>query len=278
MTTPTTWRLVIEYDGREFSGFQRQNGPRTVQQELEEALSRFFGGERIIVHGSGRTDAGVHALAQVVSFRAETQRDPRRVRLALNTLLSHDLSCIEAAHAPYAFHARMSARGKTYRYAVLARPDRSAFHRGRAWYVRQPVDWAAVEAGLALLVGTHEFSAFRGSGCTMQRTTRPLWRADHRVQDDLDLLEFEGPGFMRYQVRIMVGTVVDLGLGRRTLDQVRLALETGQRAYAGRTAPPDGLFLVRVHYPPEALLTGEPALSESEAVEHASSEHASFEK
>jgi tRNA pseudouridine38-40 synthase len=249
----TTWRLVIEYDGRAFSGFQRQAGPRTVQETLEDALKRFFGGERIIVHGSGRTDAGVHALGQVVSFRAQTPRDPVKLRLALNGMLPPDLACIEAAVAPHRFHARMSARGKTYRYVVLARPDRSPFHVGRGWYVRLPVDWERVRATLELLRGTHDFTAFRASSCNNPRTVRTIERAEHLVRGAEHHLEFEGGGFLRYQVRIMVGTAIEVGLGRRSLDQVRAALTTGQRSLAGRTAPPDGLYLVEVRYPADAV-------------------------
>lgn len=249
----TTWRLVIEYDGRAFSGFQRQAGPRTVQETLEEALARFFGGERIIVHGSGRTDAGVHALGQVVSFRADTPRDANKLRLALNTMLPPDVGCILAEVAPERFHARMSARGKKYRYVVLARPDRSPFHAGRAWYVRHAIDWERVEAALAVLRGTHDFTAFRAASCNNPRTIRTIERAEHLAHGDEHLLEFEGGGFLRYQVRIMVGTVIEVGLGRMPLDAVREALATGRRELAGRTAPPDGLYLVEVRYPAAAL-------------------------
>lgn len=251
--TRTTWRLVIEYDGRAFSGFQRQAGPRTVQETLEDALTRFFGGERIIVHGSGRTDAGVHALGQVVSFRANTHRDAVKVRLALNTLLPPDVACIEAAVAPDRFHARMSARGKTYRYVVLARPDRSPFHTGRAWYMRQAVDWEQVRATLDLLRGRHDFKGFRASSCNNPKTVRTIDRAEHLARGAEHHLEFEGGGFLRYQVRIMVGTAIEVGQGRRSLADVREALTTGQRSLAGRTAPPDGLYLVEVRYPEEAV-------------------------
>jgi tRNA pseudouridine38-40 synthase len=249
----TIWRMVVEYDGRAFSGFQRQAGDRTVQETLEVALSRFFGGERIIVHGSGRTDAGVHALGQVISFRAEAPRDPERLRLGMNTMLPPDLACIEAAVAPPRFHARLSAVGKHYRYVILARPDRSPFHVGRAWYVRKPVDWALADQALAILRGTHDFSAFRAAACTMPRTVRTVSRAERTAHGSEHHLDFEGPGFLRYMVRILVGTAIDVGLGKRTLDQVRAALETGRRDLAGRTAPPDGLYLVSVRYPPEAL-------------------------
>lgn len=261
---PTTWRLTIQYDGRRFSGFQRQAGDRTVQETLEDALSKLFGGERIVVHGSGRTDAGVHALGQVVSFRAEATRDPERVRLGLNTMLPPDLSVVEAAIAHEKFHARLTARGKFYRYVVLARPDRSPFHVGRAWYIRYPIDWEKVDATLALVRGTHDFTAFRAAACTMPRTVRTVSRAERIVHGDEVHLEFEGPGFLRYMVRILVGTAIDVGLGKRTLADVEAALATGKRDLAGRTAPPDGLYLVRVFYPPEALFPAVPGRVDDE--------------
>lgn len=247
----TTWRLTIEYDGRKFSGWQRQAGDRTVQEAVETALSKIFAVERVVTHASGRTDAGVHALGQVVSFRAEAPRDPTKLRLALNTLLPDDVACVEARVAPDWFHARLWAVGKLYRYVVLARPDRSPFWAGRAWYVRKPVDWDAVDATLELLKGTHDFRGFRAAACTMPRTLRTVSRAERiALPGGLHHLEFEGPGFLRYQVRILTGTALDVGLGRRTLDDVRAALETGARDRAGRTAPPDGLYLVEVRYPP----------------------------
>lgn len=244
-----TWRLTLEYDGRAFSGFQRQLGARTVQQVVEETLQQVLGGERVVIHGSGRTDAGVHAYGQVVSFRTETTRTADQIRLALNTLLPPDVSVVASAQAPDGFHARMTALGKTYRYVILARPDRSPFWAGRAWYVRKPVDWEKVDQTLALYQGTHDFSAFRAAACTMPRTVRTIRSVSREQRGAEHHLEFEGPGFLRYQVRILVGTAIDVGLGKRSLDQVRLALHGGPRDLAGRTAPPDGLYLVSVRYP-----------------------------
>lgn len=244
------WRLTVEYDGRAFCGWQRQAGDRTVQETLEVALSKLFGGERIVLHGSGRTDSGVHALGQVASFRAERAREPERVRWGLNTLLPPDVSVIEAQPAPDGFHARFSARGKTYRYLVLDRPDRSPFWAGRAWHTRTPLDWSAVEVGLAHFVGKHDFRAFRGPNCERRNPVRTIESADHRVlPDGLHAIEFRGPGFLRYQVRIMVGTLIEVGLGKRDPAQISAALLSGRRADAGRTAFPEGLYLVEVRYP-----------------------------
>lgn len=245
----STWRLTVEYDGRAFSGFQRQLGARTVQQELEETLARVLGGERVIIHGSGRTDAGVHALGQVVSFKADTTRSADQIRLAMNTLLPPDLAVVAASPAPDGFHARMTALGKTYRYLVLARPDRSPFYVGRAWYLRKPVDWARVDEVLAMYRGVHDFSAFRAAACTMPRTVRNIRRAERTTEGPIQAIEFEGPGFLRYQVRILVGTAIEVGMGKRTIEQVEDALRGGPRELAGRTAPPDGLYLVAVRYP-----------------------------
>lgn len=252
----TTWRLTIEYDGRAFSGWQLQANATTVQQVVENALTRLFGTDRIITHASGRTDAGVHALGQVVSFRAELPRDPYKVRLALNNILPPEVACIEATPVPDSFHARASAIGKLYRYIVLARRDRSPFHVGRAWYVRQRIDWDAVDATIALFRGTHDFAGFRSASCSQPRTVRTIFRAERSAHGDEHHLEFEGNGFLRYQVRILVGSAIDVGLGRRPLGDVAAALESGDRNRAGRTAPPDGLYLVKVFYPAGQYETG----------------------
>ncbi|MBM4366683.1 MAG: tRNA pseudouridine(38-40) synthase TruA [Deltaproteobacteria bacterium] len=249
-----TWRLVIEYDGSAFSGWQRQPRDPSVQATLEAALGTLFGVPRVITHASGRTDAGVHALGQVVSFTAEKHRDPEHVRLGLNTLLPPEVSVIDAALAPAGFHARLSAVGKTYRYRVLHRRDRSPFHHRYAFQLRVACEWAAIEQGMGALVGTHDFSAFRGAGCTAKSPVRTIDWARHRQDADEHFLEFHGNGFLRYQVRRMVGTLIEVGTGKRAASSVAEVLSGRDPRAAGKTALPCGLYLVSVDYPAAALL------------------------
>lgn len=244
----TNWRLTLEYHGRRFSGWQRQPGARTVQQVVEEALATVFAEPGIVVHASGRTDAGVHALAQVASFRCATPREPDRVRLALNALLPDDVSCRGAEIAPPEFHARFSARGKTYRYLVLDRPDRSPFWRGRAYHTRRPMDWSAIQRTLPQLEGTHDFTSFHGHHVRERDPVRTIDAATHTVDGQLHALTFSGTGFLRFQVRIMVGTLLEIGLGRRPAESLPEVFAARDRRAAGRTAHPDGLYLVEVRY------------------------------
>ena len=245
-----TWKLVIEYDGAAFCGWQRQPGVETVQEALEGAVRRFFGGEVIHCQASGRTDSGVHALGQVVSFRASAERDPEKLRMAMNTMLPKSVSCVSAARAPEGFHARLSAIGKRYRYVIFARQDRSPFHWGRALYVRRPMDWAAVDRALPDFLGTHDCASFRGPGCEERNPVRTIREATRReVEPGLHWIEFEGPGFLRYQIRIMVGTLLEIAEGRRPADDIPRVRAARDRDLAGRTALPDGLYLVEVRYP-----------------------------
>lgn len=245
-----TYRLVIEYDGKAFAGFQTQPDQPSVQSTLEAALSHHFHTDRVIVHGSGRTDAGVHALGQVVSFTVDRERDPEKVRLGLNTELPPEIAVIDAAVVPDGFHARFSARGKTYRYRIVERRDRSPFFAGYALHLRRPLDWPAVERALPALVGTHDYSAFRGAGCTARSPIRTIDRAEHvAVGGGEHHLVFHGNGFLRYQVRRMVGTLVEIGEGRRPPEDLAAVLASRDRSRSGRTARPDGLYLVSVDYP-----------------------------
>ncbi|MFT4622920.1 MAG: tRNA pseudouridine38-40 synthase [Myxococcota bacterium] len=250
------WRLDLEYDGREFAGWQFQPGARTVQGVVEEALGRFLQ-HPVRVHAAGRTDAGVHAHQQVVRFDTERVRSPRSVVGALGALLPADVSCWAATPAAADFDPRRWPHRKLYRYRFLDRAARSSLRQGRVWHVKRVMNVDAMDAAAGFLVGTYDFSSFRAAGCSSVHPTRTVaaCRVD-RVADEVHL-EIEGTGFLRHMVRILAGTLNDVGTGRRPSTWLRDVVAARRRDAAGRTAPPGGLSLVSVRYEAAAVLTGE---------------------
>lgn len=247
-----TLKLTLEYDGAGFEGWQVQRGARprrTVQGVLVEALERLTG-ERVAVEGAGRTDAGVHALGQVASLVLERCTIPLDgVRDGLNALLPEDVVVRAVEAAADGFHARKDATAKRYRYLILGSPVRSALRRGRVWHRRGPLDREAMARGAAFLLGTHDFSAFRAAAGAARRPVRTVTTLT--VEDDPDGLvriEVEGNGFLMHMVRIIVGTLVEVGRGRIPPERVREILAGHDRRAAGPTAPAHGLYLVAVRY------------------------------
>jgi tRNA pseudouridine38-40 synthase len=245
-------RLVVEYDGTGLCGWQRQaNGP-TVQGHLEDALAKLLAHEVSVV-GASRTDAGVHASGQVASFRTERAIPLHGVRRGLNSLLPPAIAIAAADEAPDDFHPRFSATGKHYRYLLLTRADRSPRWRDRAWHRPGPLDRAAMRDAAAALIGEHDFAAFRAAGCTAIRTVR---RIEHIEIGDLPgereesivAIDVRGNAFLRNMVRIVAGTLVEVGKGRRPPGQVAEILASKDRTQAGITAPAHGLELVSVRY------------------------------
>lgn len=255
---PYTWRVVLEYDGARFSGWQHQAQGLCIQDCVEEALGRVFDAPVGRVVASGRTDAGVHALGQVCSFRTERERSARAVRDGLNAVLPPDIACLEAALAAPEFHAQRSAVGKLYRYRLLLGPTRSALRRARVWPVRWALGADAMQQAAEVLVGTHDFSSFRAAGCSALSPVRTLSKARVELTDDELHVELYGDGFLRHMVRNIVGSLVEVGRGRRDPAWFAEVLARADRRQAGPTAPPDGLYLVRVDYPAE-LLRAQPA-------------------
>ncbi len=242
-----TIRLLLEYDGTSYAGWQVQPGQDTVQGRLEAALETITG-EPVRVVGSGRTDAGVHALGQVAHFKTHSGMSPEEFLRALNSLLPRDIAVREASEAAEGFHARFSAKRKLYRYVVLQGETRSAFGHRYGWEVGYALDVAAMRQGAKHLVGTHDFSAFRTSGGAATDPAKTLHRLEVEEQGRDIVVLAEADGFLRHMVRALVGTLVEVGRGRIGPDEVKAILEARDRSRAGPTAPPQGLFLLEVTY------------------------------
>ncbi|MGN0774102.1 MAG: tRNA pseudouridine(38-40) synthase TruA [Candidatus Ventricola sp.] len=239
--------LVCEYDGTAYCGWQRQlNGP-SVQQALEEALARLTG-ERVSVTGSSRTDAGVHALGLCAHFDSATRIPPDKLAFALNTMLPPDIRIRESGPAPDGFHARYSACGKVYRYTFFNSRHDCAVGRQYAAHVPLPLDAQLMHEEAQALCGTHDFAAFAASGSVASSTVRTIYRAQVRRCGETVTLTVLGDGFLYNMVRIIAGTLMEVGTGKRAPGAIARAIETGDRLALGQTAPARGLTLVRVLY------------------------------
>jgi tRNA pseudouridine38-40 synthase len=243
-----TLKLTLSYDGTRLVGWQRQAAGESVQGVLEEALARFEGGP-VTVHGAGRTDAGVHALGQVASVEVAFALDAATLMRALNAQLPEDVRVLSVEEAAPGFHARFSARSKSYRYCIRNGAVASPFERAYAWHVPQPLDVDAMRQAASRLLGRHDFSTFRSMGTDVPDAVRTL-HLSTVLGDAGSLLTYEvsGDGFLRHMVRAIVGTLVEVGRGWRDPAQIDALLQARDRARAGATAPPHGLFLVRVDY------------------------------
>lgn len=209
-----------------------------------------FEGAPVVVHGAGRTDAGVHALGQVASAEVSFTHPVDTVARALNAQLPEDIRVREVVDAPHDFHARFSARSKTYRYQIRAGHVGDPFTRAFTWQMPEPLDIAAMRVAAAMFVGTHDFAAFQSVGTDTSSTIRTMFRSDIQAPAGSPLLSYEiaGNGFLRHMVRAIVGTLVEIGRGWREPESMTQLLDGGRRAQAGATAPPHGLFLVSVDY------------------------------
>jgi tRNA pseudouridine38-40 synthase len=241
-------KLLIEYDGTNYRGWQVQPDGPTIQGMLEEKLSRLTS-ERIHVIGSGRTDSGVHALGQVAHFRTQSQMDIRTIQRALNSLLPPDIVIREVEEVDEGFHARKQSKSKVYEYRILNRNLRSVFHRGYVWHIPQKLNLAEMKKATQSLIGEHDFSAFRTVGSPTRSTVRRVIRGEwKRGRDGLIRFEIEANGFLKQMVRSIIGTLVEIGKGRMKATDFRKILNSKDRKEAGPTAPAQGLFLKEVKY------------------------------
>jgi tRNA pseudouridine38-40 synthase len=243
------WRLVLEYDGTHFEGWQRQAGAtRTVQGTLEAALAQVTG-VAAGVHGAGRTDAGVHAEGQVANVRLETRLAPAELLRALDAVLPRDVVVRSLAVAPDAFHARRDALSKLYTYRLWTAPVRSPLRERTALWVPAPHDLDAMRRAAAALVGEHDFASFQAAGAPKRSTLRRMDRLEIAgVWGGEVAVHAEASGFLRHMVRNLIGTLLEVGRGRRSPDSMPALLAARDRGRAGPTAAPHGLTLVRVHY------------------------------
>ena len=266
---PRVLKITLAYDGTRYIGWQRQAAGTSIQGLLEEALARFEGAS-VTVHGAGRTDAGVHALGQVASAQVTAGHDARDLLRGLNASLPPDVRVLQVEDVPPDFHARFSARSKTYRYAIRNAPLVSPFEYPYVCHVPERLDVAAMQAAAARLVGTHDFSAFRSTGGEVKDDVRTITTSsltndepvvpnsqlptpDYHLpttnhQPGLLIYTVSANGFLRHMVRAIAGTLLEVGRGWRTAESIRALIEGRSRADAGATAPPHGLFLVSVTY------------------------------
>jgi tRNA pseudouridine38-40 synthase len=245
-----TIKLTIQYDGTAYVGWQRQDNGTTIQGLLEQALAPIEGAP-VVVHGAGRTDAGVHALAQVASVTMSAALECGTLVRALNAVLPDDVRVIGAEDMTPDFHARFSATGKLYEYRIVNAPFVSPFVCRYAWHVIPPLDLEGMREAAAALVGRHDFAAFQGTGssvATTERTVRAIEWQDGGGYDLPLVMRIEGDGFLRHMVRNIVGTLVEVGLGRWPAGCIADIVTSRDRTFAGATAPARGLFLVRVLY------------------------------
>jgi len=247
------YALRLEYDGTSYNGWQIQSHAPSIQQALNSALSTVADAPTTCT-GAGRTDAGVHATAQVVHFDSRAERSPRSWLLGLNSNLPADINVHWVVPVPPDFHARYSALSRSYRYVILNRAVRSALRRHRAWWIREPLDTSRMMDAAVPLRGEHDFSAFRAAACQARTPWRDLHQLEIRPSGDEILIDCEANAFLHHMVRNIVGSLVAVGKGDEAPAWIGRLLERGDRRLSGMTAPACGLFLTGVRYPAELQL------------------------
>jgi tRNA pseudouridine38-40 synthase len=246
------FKVTLAYDGTDYAGFQRQSNARSVQQVLEDALGPIEGGE-VTVTGAGRTDSGVHALGQVASFSLTSAIDPSELLGALNAILPEDVRVLNVEHAAQGFNARFSARSKVYRYRIFNARVISPFERRYALHISRNINLEHMKQAAAALEGEHDFATFQAAGGNVRTTVRTVTRSEWHERPlegggRLLIYEIAGTGFLKYMVRNIVGTLIEVADGRRAPGSMPELLATRRRGSAGPTAQPHGLYLVRVDY------------------------------
>lgn len=238
-------KLIIEYDGTNYCGWQTQKNGPTIQRTLEKAIEA-AAGSPVTLYGSGRTDSGVHALGQAANFHTESELSCEKLRDAINANLPRDIVVLHAEEAAGDFHARYSAKSKVYRYVILNRFMRTALERNRCLFVKFPLDIERMRAAATLFTGQRDFAAFCSE--PPEKTVRTVARLDIIERDDFIEVEIEADGFLYNMVRRIVGTLMEAGRGKIGLKEIHALLESGRKFAGGATVPALGLHLVEVKY------------------------------
>ncbi|MBQ8298622.1 MAG: tRNA pseudouridine(38-40) synthase TruA [Clostridia bacterium] len=241
-------KLTIEYDGKNFAGWQSQPGKVSIQSEIEKAIKEITG-EEVEITASGRTDAGVHALGQVANFHTNTNIEIEKIPYAINSKLTKSIVIKKAEEVEERFHARYNCKLKTYRYIVNNSEFPSALERYREYHMPIKLDIESMKKALTFFEGEHDFKGFKSSGGNAKKTTvRTITKAILKENDGRIFIELTGNGFLYNMVRIIAGTIVDVGLGKINADDIPEIIESKDRTRAGKTLPPHGLYLLEVQY------------------------------
>ena len=239
------WMMEVAWDGAGFFGWQRQPNKMTIQQCIEEALEKILGGEKVSVMAAGRTDAGVHARHQIISFACSTQRSEFTIYRGLNAILPKTIAIIKVSSVPLNFRVRNASSHKIYEYHFLPNSTKDPFLFAHTWMLRDSLDIVAMNQASQYFIGTHDVSSFRSRGCTSKSTIRSILTSEVFESDRRVVFSISGKGFLRHQVRIMAGTLLQVGLDQISVNDVKDILERKKRAFAGPTAPAKGLWLCR---------------------------------
>jgi tRNA pseudouridine38-40 synthase len=240
-------KLIIEYEGTAYGGWQSQTNASTVQDALQDAIRKVTG-EVVKLYGSGRTDSGVHALGQVANFKTDTGIPAERYASAINTLLPDDIRVKSSCLVPDRFHAQFSATGKRYRYTIFNDRPGTALYRRTSWHVGQRLDREAMESAAAHFLGTHDFTAFQSAGGVIRETVKTVTKSEIGSDGPFITFDVAADGFLYNMVRIMTGTLVKVGRGKLKPDDIPAILDSKDRERAGYTAPAHGLCLMEVYY------------------------------
>lgn len=241
-------KLTLEYDGTAYSGWQIQkNTDKTIQQILEKALTR-INKKAVKIIGAGRTDAGVHAIGQVANCSINVSIPVERIPAALNSLLPTDIICLKARHVNKDFHARYDAKGKKYRYIIYNRKLPSVFRRYYVYHFIRNLDLALMRKAASFLIGTHDYSSFRSASCSAKNTIKTIKSIEIIDKEPEIWVEITGDGFLYNMVRIIIGTLIEVSLGKIKLENMKKIIKSGNRELAGFTVPAKGLTLVEVYY------------------------------